>query len=226
MTHNFKRCLAIALAMLVLCACAVAEVQLDRKGSISVRIHTAEGVNVQNARLEVYRVGDAVIRDHNLRFDPCSDFEGISLENPGDSGLVEKLNNHIRQADLFPMRQTVTNAEGMVKFENIETGLYLVRQNGFSGGNNYFSEITAFIVSVPMTQQNGWTYEVIAQPKVNALPAPTVKPTQKPVQTPTDPTLPQTGMLRWPVPVLGISGLVLFALGWALAFTGRKDRNA
>ena len=28
--------------------------------------------------------------------------------------------------------------------------------------------------------------------------------------------LPQTGQLNWPVPVLAVSGVVLFAFGWAL----------
>lgn len=29
-------------------------------------------------------------------------------------------------------------------------------------------------------------------------------------------SLPQTGQLNWPVPVLAVSGVVLFAFGWAL----------
>lgn len=35
-------------------------------------------------------------------------------------------------------------------------------------------------------------------------------------------TLPQTGQLNWPVPVMAVSGLVLFAIGWYLAFHGEK----
>jgi hypothetical protein len=39
----------------------------------------------------------------------------------------------------------------------------------------------------------------------------------------TGPTLPQTGQLWWPVPVLSAAGLLLFGLGWAWRAKGRRD---
>jgi hypothetical protein len=39
----------------------------------------------------------------------------------------------------------------------------------------------------------------------------------------TGPTLPQTGQLWWPVPVLSAAGLLLFGLGWASRAKGRRD---
>lgn len=39
------------------------------------------------------------------------------------------------------------------------------------------------------------------------------------------PTLIQTGLLKWPVPLLSGMGLLLFTVGWILYFRGkRKDR--
>lgn len=38
------------------------------------------------------------------------------------------------------------------------------------------------------------------------------------------PKLPQTGQLNWPVPVMIVTGLTLFAIGWMLCF-GRKKEN-
>lgn len=35
--------------------------------------------------------------------------------------------------------------------------------------------------------------------------------------------LPQTGQLTWPIPVLTVSGMVLFSLGWWLCFGSRKE---
>lgn len=49
----------------------------------------------------------------------------------------------------------------------------------------------------------------------------TVTNTDRTTATP-DPTLPQTGTLNWPVPVLTISGLLLVGLGWYL-FSHRKE---
>lgn len=39
------------------------------------------------------------------------------------------------------------------------------------------------------------------------------------------PALPYTGQLNWPIPLLAIGGLVLFAVGWVLAFGKRKKRK-
>ncbi len=36
------------------------------------------------------------------------------------------------------------------------------------------------------------------------------------------PILPQTGQLNWPIPVLTLCGLVMFALGWKLVFGGKR----
>lgn len=40
---------------------------------------------------------------------------------------------------------------------------------------------------------------------------------------PADPTLPDTGQLNWPIPVLVVLGLILFSLGWVLRFGKKKD---
>lgn len=47
------------------------------------------------------------------------------------------------------------------------------------------------------------------------------EPNQPASAAPSVPTLPQTGQLNWPIPVLTVVGLCLFALGWKLRF-GRK----
>lgn len=42
---------------------------------------------------------------------------------------------------------------------------------------------------------------------------------------PSEPKLPQTGQLNWPIPVLTVSGLVLFSIGWRLYFVRKKDES-
>lgn len=52
-------------------------------------------------------------------------------------------------------------------------------------------------------------------PTPEPTPTPTPKPTSKPTPTPTPkpPTLPQTGQMWWPVPVLLCAGLMLIVIG-------------
>ena len=41
--------------------------------------------------------------------------------------------------------------------------------------------------------------------------------------TPGEPTIPQTGALWWPVPVLAAGGMLLFLLGWARSQRRRRE---
>ncbi len=59
-------------------------------------------------------------------------------------------------------------------------------------------------------------------------PPPTVVPTPTPVVTPTPtpaPTLPQTGQLNWPIPLLAVTGLAVFVVGWILRFGEKKEKD-
>lgn len=51
-------------------------------------------------------------------------------------------------------------------------------------------------------------------PNEPSTPADTDTPAQP--GRPANPALPKTGQLNWPVPVMAVSGLLLFAFGWAL----------
>lgn len=46
----------------------------------------------------------------------------------------------------------------------------------------------------------------------------------KPDTTPEEPKLPQTGQLKWPIPILVVTGLVFFLIGWVLCFR-KKDTD-
>ena len=71
-------------------------------------------------------------------------------------------------------------------------------------------------------------YDLIAAPKVSLeiKPDKPDKPTEPDDPTePDKPILPQTGQLHWPVPILAVSGVVLFAMGWYLCFGKREEHE-
>lgn len=210
----------LVLALCLLANSALASFDLNATGSVEVLIHTADGVNVSEAHMALYRVGDPRIENSNLTFDAAEAFAGFELDWTDDT-LAKTLHDFAVLGGIEPVATAETDAEGAAKFDGVAVGLYVVAQEGFSGGQvKYFSEIEPFILMMPMTNENGtdWTYDIEAQPKVNPLPTPTPSPTPEPE----DPELPQTGMVRWPIPVLSGCGIVLFMLGWALVFMKKK----
>lgn len=210
------------LSLMLVCSALADDFDMNRTGSISVTIHTADDQKVKKARIELYRVGDPVIVNNNLTFELSEGFKGsgISLGDLSAAGLADELCQYAQDAGVAPAATAVTDGDGKVKFSDLPVGLYMVRQNGFEKKAK-FTEIAPFIVSVPMTQDNEWVYDIDASPKVNVIPQPTVTP--DPTPAPPEEDLPQTGMLRWPIPVLGVGGLILFSLGWALYFMKRKN---
>ncbi|MCD8007709.1 MAG: peptidase, partial [Clostridiales bacterium] len=115
-------------------------------------------------------------------------------------------------------------SSGTVSFGGLELGLYLVVQTTES--DNY-ETISPFVVTVPLEEDGVWVYDVDASPKVGAV-TPVEPEEDEPDESTTTTTttvtktLPQTGQLNWPIPVLAISGAVLFALGWCLTRSDRK----
>lgn len=81
-------------------------------------------------------------------------------------------------------------------FEDLDEGVYLLVQNRAGEGYTPFSP---FLISIPTQIADAVYYHVDATPKVSALPKP--------------PGLPQTGQLRWPIPILTLSGIILIGLG-------------
>lgn len=223
-----RRLLWLLVWMIALSGVCAAEKMPDSgSGSISVQICTEAGEYLPHARVEVYRVGEPFIRENDLRFALTEEFvdSGISLEELGDSALAKTLETYAKGKKIKPWAKATTDDSGTVMFADVPVGLYLVRQNGFSKKYKTYSTISSFTVSVPMMNANGtgWQYVIEARPKVGALPVPTPPPGSS---MPDDPSLPQTGMLRWPIPVLSVGGLLLFTAGWVLTFGGKRDRDA
>ena len=221
---GFVRWLVIALALVLTAGCAAAEFSADRRGSIQVYIHTGGGAEVAKAHLKLYKVGDARTENGALVFDLTADFagSGADLTDLSDPALAGKLDAWAGKAEGF--MEADTDGKGRATFDGVPVGLYLVRQEGFSGSEKvYFSQIDSFLVMMPMTNDagTGWTYTIEAAPKVNPLPTPTPAPTEPPA----DDKLPQTGLQMWLVVAMAFAGVLLFATGWALAFMGRRSKR-
>ena len=103
--------------------------------------------------------------------------------------------------------------DGKAQFADIPLGLYLVYQDTAASG---YSKLSSFLVTLPYNGQNH--ISVASKPELERNPTP---------MTPSTPSggnkLPQTGQLTWPVPVMAVSGMALFTLGWWLCFGKQEE---
>lgn len=216
-----KRISAFWLAVvLVFClaagVCAHDAPDFTKTGSITIRIEDG-GDGVSGGTIKLYRVAEITEDDGNFAFALTEAYlpSGVSLENLNDASVAQALADFAAKNKMQGISAEV-DEYGMVKFTGLELGLYLVVQQEAAPG---YYPITPFLMALPLYENGVYNYDVDASPKVQIerAPEPTVPETK-----PDDPKLPQTGQLNWPVPVLAVSGLALFVLGWALCF-GKKE---
>lgn len=213
-----KRIFPFLIAVLMLCFISINvfahEVpNLEENGSITF-IVDYEGEPVDGGSLTLYRVGDIVENngDYSFALIEKLDDEKTALDNLEDPQLARDLAAKAAEAELKGITAPVKKGEAV--FSEVEPGLYVVVQQEASAG---FEAMSPFVISMPKFENGTYVTDIKAEPKPSLEKAP-----EKPAK-PQDPTLPQTGQLNWPVPVLAVGGIALFALGWVICFKKRKE---
>lgn len=121
-----------------------------------------------------------------------------------------------KRADYAAIQKTDTN--GVAVFRDVTPGLYLVLRTKPAPENATYTS-APFLVSIPTVVNGTAAYQVVAEPKFSW----DTKPTKPAVPSlKSDPSLPQTGQLKWPIPVLLTAGLALMLLG---VWLQRKSRH-
>ena len=197
----------------------------NRTGSVSFTM-TYDGAAVGGGSLTLYRVGDVAEDDGNYSFALSEDYAGcgVTLDDITDATLAKTLADYTTENGVEGVTVEI-GEDGTAKASGLTLGLYLVMQHQAASG---YEAIAPFLVSVPMLEDGVYVYDVDATPKMSALtktPPQPVNPQEPETPgsvTPTTPTapaqgtLPQTGQLNWPVPVLTVAGLLLILAGWYL----------
>lgn len=195
---------------------ATGPIDFDRTGSILVTMEY-EDEPVAGGSMTLYHVAVPVWQEDKYIFEYTNDFSDclLSLDDLATQGAANDFVEYAIDHDLLGKKKEI-NEDGEVLFEDVKLGLYLLVQEDAAKG--YFAA-SPFLISVPMNADEGWIYDVDATPKV------ALEREPEPSTPPTPPDIPQTGQLKWPIPVLIVAGLALFAIGWALCFAGRKRKD-
>lgn len=214
-------CTVLMLSLLTVTAFAIDTVDMSRTGSISVTM-TYDGDTVGGGTLTIYRVAGVHVGDTGYSFRYLAEFEDceVPVDHTSTAKIARALEDIVKDGDLQGTTGTIS-AKGEITFEGLDLGLYLVIQNKAAKG---FEKVSPFLVSVPGNDNGTYIYDVDASPKLDLERAPT-ETTTEPPETTAPPKLPQTGQNNWPIPLLAVTGLFLFTLGWYFYMTGRKKSH-
>lgn len=226
MKKRFSVLLAALILLLSLASPVSALPDPQRTGSLTFWM-SFNGQPLEGGSLTLYRVGALSVTNGNAGFLPVKELEdGPDLTELNDPGLALELAALAQSRNLPGIREEILM--GWVTFSPLEPGLYVVTQT-HAQATEGFDAIQPFLISLPRWENGSYVYDLTAAPKVPLVPEETPPPPTEPTTPPPDdpPDIPQTGQLNWPVPVLAVSGMTLFVLGWALYFdSGRKHHEA
>ena len=211
--RNVKRIFAAVLALAALLCCLAGSVSAadlpDLQKAGQIRVHLKPGHS-----LTLYPVGQPQLENGDYSWQLTQEFagSGLSLQDLTAGKLPAGL---VRWAEkqALPGTTYTADSDGAITFPELQPGLYLLYQKQAVDG---YYPVSPFLVTVPTHSETGWEYEVNASPKTEL----TEKPGPTPPPKPSEPKLPQTSQLNWPIPVLAVCGLLLFALGWSLRYRG------
>jgi hypothetical protein len=204
------------LLQLLPAATADTVVDMDMKGSISVRV-AFEGKALEGLKLNCIKVADLVLNENAYHYECVYDRSIIfTAQNIQDTDHPQRMLELVKKGTAKPLSETVTQ-NSIVKFTDLYPGMYLIYQTEKFTTDEADYIISPFLVTIPYDGK--YDVDATSKPALDLIPQET-EPTDPP-----PPDVPQTGQLEWPIPVMACGGMAFFILGWRLCFTRRKDSH-
>ncbi len=186
----------------VISALALEVPDLNRKGSVTVRMHY-ENTSVSGGKLTLYRVARVDDTDQNYTFQLTGGFIEYTgyITDFDSTDSIESMEKYIEANNITGITASI-DRDGKAVFDNLEIGLYFVIQSEAASG---YYPAQSFFVSFPVKEGDSYIYDVNATPKTSLEKLP-----------PPSPQIPDTGVDQWKVPLIAVSGVLVFIAGWLL----------
>ena len=143
-------------------------IDFNKLGTISLTLkENNEEKPITGANITIYQVATATIKDYNLSYIFNDNIKNCNLDlsDISDNNLANNIDECIENLELETITKT-TNEEGIAIFNNLELGLYLVKQTNNVYG---YSNIDPFLVAIPTLENNMWIYDIKATPKTDVI---------------------------------------------------------
>ncbi len=144
---------------------AFADTQL---GSLTMHCKTPDDVILNGMEWSIFRVGDRNADGQLELQDKFAAFP-VSLEDDSTSALADAartLETYALQYKLAPLATAISDANGYLRFPQLEPGLYLVSGKGIQKDGKYYFP-SAFLVEI--SSEGGATLDMSANPKFLAM---------------------------------------------------------
>ena len=123
-------------------------IDFNKLGTISLTLkENIEEKPITGANITIYQVATATTKDYNLSYIFNDNIKNCNLDlsDISDNNLANKIDKCIESLELETITKT-TNEEGIAIFNNLELGLYLVKETNNVYG---YSNIDPFLVAIP-----------------------------------------------------------------------------
>ena len=179
MKRNFKSLLCLALALFLLLPMAFSD-SADRKASLEIRaVYQAEKdkwVPAPGVKVQIHKVASAVYADGGVTYTYTPEFAncGVKLPTYPDSMGMELSESYYRFAADYenpvkPLKSGTAGADGIVRFSQLDLGLYLVSQAELLKlGENQYYRFAPYLVSIPMPDPKSGgnvSFDIVSSPK-------------------------------------------------------------
>lgn len=143
-------------------------IDFNKKGSLEVTLLEQDGIkSIEGAEISLYYVASVKAENNKLVYTYNEELNSceVDLSNLTNESLTKEIDKCIVNS-LITKESKLTNTNGVVKFENLELGLYLVKQTNEVKG---YSKIDPFMISIPRNVDNKWQYDLKAEPKTDII---------------------------------------------------------
>lgn len=141
-------------------------VDFDRRGSIKITLkESTDNTYIEGSEITIYQVAVLKEKNNNIAFEYIEELKDCpnSLEDLKEPSIT--LINYIKDKNI-PKISLKTNKEGLVQYNNLDLGLYLVMQTNNIKGYTIFSP---FFIILPEYILDNWNYDINAFPKTDII---------------------------------------------------------
>lgn len=166
-------------------------IALEQENSITVKAHytneQSENIFIAGDDLKLVKIADF----NGMTYEVIDSFKSqIILQNSMTSSdynsLAKRLVNYIDKNGISYDQVSTTNQEGIVEFEGLDDGMYLIYE--YNNQLDYYMD--PFIISIPLLSDNYQTHSIICEPKFKKKEDSSIIELDEPVEiTPMDMTI-------------------------------------